>query len=144
MIVILITTMRQTKYTQFQKECESYQQKDYLHNQWLSSNLDKVHDISPSLQRDDEEYGHPGQANVVKRDGSVKRISGAGGASGVILKSEVCKCIMSSEFIPCSNSHSRLYPSCNLQQTKNIPLHFSECGEDCCTYAFHYCCHLNK
>ena len=58
---------------------------------WLSSHLDKVHDICPSLQGDNKEDGHPGQANVVKRDGSVKRISGAGGASGVILKSEVSK-----------------------------------------------------
>ena len=58
-----------------------------------SSHLDKVHDICPSLQRDDKEDGHPGQANVIKRDGSVKRIGWARGASGVILKSEVSKYI---------------------------------------------------
>ena len=70
MSVILITTMRHTKYTQFQNECESFKEQVYDDNQYfvvfLSSHLNKVHDVSPSLQRDDQEDGHPGQANVVK------------------------------------------------------------------------------
>ena len=48
--------------------------------------LDKVHDICPPLQWDDQEDGHPGQADVVKWDGAVKRICWACGASGVVLK----------------------------------------------------------
>ena len=47
--------------------------------------LDEVHDVGPSLQGDHQEYGHPGQADVVEADGSVERVGGAGGAGGVVL-----------------------------------------------------------
>ena len=37
--------------------------------------LDHVHDISPTLQRYDQEYSNPGQAYVVKRDNSMEWIT---------------------------------------------------------------------
>ena len=48
--------------------------------------LNKVHDIRPPFQRYHEEYGDPGQTNVVKRDGTMEWVGGAGGAPGVILR----------------------------------------------------------
>ena len=47
--------------------------------------LNEVHDIGPALQGDDEEDGHPGQADVVETDGSVEWVGGADGAGVVVL-----------------------------------------------------------
>ena len=47
--------------------------------------LDEVHDVRPALQGDDQEYRHPGQADVVEADGSVKWVGGTDGAAGVVL-----------------------------------------------------------
>ena len=52
--------------------------------EWVSI-LYKVHDISPSLQWYDQEYGHPGNPNVVKWNGPMKWIRWPGGALGVVL-----------------------------------------------------------
>ena len=48
--------------------------------------LYKVHDVRPSLQRDDQEDGHPGKPNIVKGDGTMERICWSRGALCVILK----------------------------------------------------------
>ena len=49
------------------------------------SNLYKVHDVCPSLEGDNEEDGDPGQADVVKGDGSVERVRRARRALCVVL-----------------------------------------------------------
>ena len=49
-------------------------------------NLNKIHNVCPALQRYNKEDGHPGQADVVKRNGTVKWVSGPCGALGVVLK----------------------------------------------------------
>ena len=47
--------------------------------------LNKIHHIRPALQRDDQEYRHPGQPDVVEGDGSVEGVGGTDGAAGVVL-----------------------------------------------------------
>ena len=46
--------------------------------------LDEVHDVRPALQGDDQEDGHPGQADVVEADGPVKGVGGPDSAGGVV------------------------------------------------------------
>ena len=48
--------------------------------------LYKVHNVRPSLQRDDQEDGHPGKTDIVKGDGTMERICRSRGALCVILK----------------------------------------------------------
>ena len=50
-----------------------------------TSNLYKVHDISPPLERDDEEDGDPGEANIVEGDRPIERVGRACCALGVVL-----------------------------------------------------------
>ena len=50
-----------------------------------TSNLYKVHDISPPLERDDEEDGDPGEANIVEGDRAIERVGRARRALGVVL-----------------------------------------------------------
>ena len=50
-----------------------------------TSNLYKVHDISPPLERDDEEDGDPGEANIVEGDRAIERVGRACCALGVVL-----------------------------------------------------------
>ena len=50
-----------------------------------TSNLYKVHDISPPLERDDEEDGDPGEANIVEGDRPIERVGRARCALGVVL-----------------------------------------------------------
>ena len=51
--------------------------------------LNKIHDVRPALQGDDQEYRHPGQADVVERNGSMEGVGGAGGALCVILETRL-------------------------------------------------------
>ena len=48
--------------------------------------LHEVHDVSPALQGDHQEYCHPGQPDVVEGDGPVEGVGGSRGALGVVLK----------------------------------------------------------
>ena len=47
--------------------------------------MDEVHDVRPALQGDDQEYRHPGQADVVKGDGSMEWVSWSSRTFGVVL-----------------------------------------------------------
>ena len=49
------------------------------------SHLDKVHDIRPPLQGDDQEDGDPGQPDVVKWDGTMEGVGGTRGAHIIVL-----------------------------------------------------------
>ena len=84
--------------------------------------LDEVHDVRPALQRDDQENGDPGQADVVKGDGAVEGVGGARGALGVVLVPVDAAVLAVPENRFCTNVQAySLYLACSTVRKHSLP-----------------------
>ena len=87
-----------------------------------TSNLYKVHDISPPLERDDEEDGDPGEANIVEGDRAIERVGRARCALGVVLVPVDAAVLAVPENRFCTNVQAySLYLACSTVRKHSLP-----------------------